>query len=137
MEYNDKVSRAIWLLEKEPPTMTKEEINKALGERVMGWFESPTKLYWWKDSEEGTAETGFCTEKSDGSVYPLWNPAERIDHAWMVEDRIKDLGLEYQYCRALIKVCNLDDISWQSQWALIHATPEQRCLAALEAKEER
>jgi len=55
--------------------MAPEEINKAVAERVMGWtIQDSRQLYYY---EPAMLITDF-------------NPAERIDHAWMVVEKMKD-----------------------------------------------
>ena len=58
--------------------------------------------------------------------------------AWLVEERIAELGLIKEYCMHLNEIANehWDAGNRQSQrWQLIHATPEDRCRAALMAAE--
>ena len=91
--------------------MTKEEINKAIAERVMGWHEHP-----------------YENDKPMQNIN-AFNPAERIDHAMMVLDKFGDWMLEkttngQYYCR----------IGWGfSEGAWATTKEEAVCLAALEA----
>jgi len=69
-----------------------------------------------------------------------WRPSTIMAWAMLVEDRIGELGLEMAYVHALIKICvtefeMLDLLGVVKAWRLIHATPEQRCLAAEKAME--
>ena len=63
-----------------------------------------------------------------------------ISAAWLVEERIAELGLIDEYCRHLNDIANA---RWDAgeklgrSWQLIHATPEDRCRAALKAVESR
>jgi hypothetical protein len=65
--------------------------------------------------------------------YSIWMAA-----AMKVEDRIAELGLQNDYIVALWANRDRSVNFWtrtnmESFWAAIHATAEQRCLAALEA----
>lgn len=71
-----------------------------------------------------------------------------IAFAWQVEDRIKELGLRDEYIDTLVVVVHnvqlgqpglnttVDHYEMTSAflWLMVHATPEQRCIAALMAK---
>ncbi len=63
-----------------------------------------------------------------------------IAAAMLVEDRIEELGLIEEYCKQLNKIAN-DTWDWRDGikdslvWQLIHASPEDRCRAALLAAE--
>ena len=58
--------------------MTREEINRAVAERVMGWeFQPPcidAPLGWWNSPDELDVDD--------------WDPYHRIEHAWMVVERV-------------------------------------------------
>lgn len=63
-----------------------------------------------------------------------FNPTTDIAAAWAVEERIVELGLTEEYCRELYTIAlKRDIVNWR--WQLIHATPEDRCRAALAAAE--
>lgn len=74
--------------------------------------------------------------------------SDEIAAAFKVEDRIAELGLHVKYLRALIDLAVLADAEWQTSeiysawlpnglWPIVHASPEQRCRAALEAVKEK
>lgn len=66
-----------------------------------------------------------------------WTPSTDISQAMMVEDKILERGLQDKYCFELSKIVtpvDKEDI-WNQRWYLIHATPQQRCQAALKAVE--
>ena len=72
-------------------------------------------------------------------VGPLehWPPySTNISAAMEVENRIAELGLENEYTIALWDAVGTGTPSSRSLWFCIHATPEQRCLAAIEASKE-
>ena len=63
-----------------------------------------------------------------------------ISEAYQMEERIAELGLIEEYCIHLNKIsnANLDELRYMIHrpplcWQLLHATPEDRCLAALKA----
>ena len=59
-----------------------------------------------------------------------------IAAAYQVEERIEELGLWRKYCWELIKIVSAKASDEMLQtWYLIHATPEDRCRAALKAVE--
>ncbi len=72
---------------------------------------------------------GMCPSVPD---YP-----NDIAAAYTMEERIEELGLVNRYCWELIKIANANDRgkdeSIRQTWGLIHATPEDRCRAALKA----
>ncbi|SPY16130.1 Uncharacterised protein [Paenibacillus polymyxa] len=53
-----------------------------------------------------------------------------ISLAWEVEEKIKKMGLHVEYCRALKQVV-VNTGEYVGLFDYIHATPEQRCKAAL------
>lgn len=63
----------------------------------------------------------------DGEV---WNPCDSIEQAFMVQERIREMGLagQYQY-ELVLSVLNRPDIRHE----LIFATPRQRVEAAVRA----
>lgn len=55
---------------------------------------------------------------------------ESISAAWEVEEKIKELRLQAKYCEALKQVV-IGTGEYVGMFDYIHATPEQRCKAAL------
>ena len=98
------------------------ELNMAVAENVMEW----PKWLW--------GSMDFC---------------EDIKATWMVEERIEELGLVHQYCINLVMVvCNYKQdyhailrmgrgLYDEQLFAIIHASPEDRCRAALKAVEDK
>ena len=71
-------------------------------------------------------------------THPSFRPSKSIAAAWLVEERIEEMGLIEEYCMHLNEIANAhwDEGKRQPQrWQLIHATPEDRCQAALMAAE--
>ncbi len=67
-----------------------------------------------------------------------WQPSTDIAAAMQVEERIKELGLIGKYCKHLNDIANAYWDAGKRQgrsWQLIHATSEDRCRAAVLAKE--
>jgi hypothetical protein len=98
--------------------MTPEQINREIAEKVMGWIQNGTAAY----SDPNNGEVWFWDE---------WNPAERIDHAWMV---VEKLGATIQVGPNHDKsVCYF----WLGNGVGAHeeadTAPMAICLAALEA----
>ena len=108
--------------------MEGKELAIAVAERVMGW----KKVSWlgeydWRD---GDGEQPYS--------FSAWKPSTDIAAAWLVEERIAELELIEEYCMALESL--LFDANWEEEsinvvWLTIHATPEDRCRAALMATE--
>lgn len=92
--------------------------------RFRDWDKCP----WWEDDE---FRRGFPCYSTDMAA------------VWAVEEHIKERGLVKEYIDALSDMLAPDDdfvsydgIEWATYdglWALIHATPQQRCTAALKA----
>lgn len=53
-----------------------------------------------------------------------------ISSAWEVEEKIKELRLQAKYCMALKQVV-IGTGEYVGMFDYVHATPEQRCIAAL------
>jgi hypothetical protein len=120
------------------------EMDALVAEKVMGWKEC--KRGW--DTEGKGHEIRMWTP--DGELLPvlylakdMWNPSTDIAAAWLVEERIAELELIDEYCFHLNAIANeyLDKIRYMIhrppvRWQLIHATPEDRCRAALMAVEK-
>jgi hypothetical protein len=111
--------------------MTPAEINALVAEKVMGWTLS-------------SAPSGLRIVAlwCDSHGQPLrreseWFPSTSIADAREIEDEIERRGLKWKYTQALVSLSLFfpevpdfvhDEDLW---WFLIHATPEQRSLAAL------
>ena len=102
--------------------MTKEEINKAIAERVMGWHESDGA--WWDNQIQLMFPVDATQWGSMGTGF--FNPAERIDHAWMVVEK-----------HSFYSVCKIDDhyfvVFDMINGPRADTAPMAICLATLEA----
>jgi len=108
--------------------LTGRELNTAVAEKLMGWKRMPVESVF----------GNFMYAPPDGSHqrWPVGVPAYSSDvaAAKQVEDRIAELGLEHEYAGALLE--QTGNTQYQSSlpvivWAIVRATPEERCRAAL------
>jgi hypothetical protein len=102
------------------------ELDDPVAEIVMGWRTSTEwRGFYWVSGENGIREA----EK------PSWRPTKDISTVWKVEERIAELQLEGQYIKALCDIVGTprDGMRFHAMddWRIVHATPEQRCKAAL------
>jgi hypothetical protein len=71
---------------------------------------------------------------------PYWSPSLDDRVARLVRNRIAELGLEFQFCRALDLFASGENGTMTKiavrghQWNALQATPRQQCIAALRAK---
>lgn len=119
-------------------------LNRAVAERVMGWKaligdaipESITSRYChdphlarvWVD---GNGKQMACWESNDMPDF-----AGDIAAAYAMEEAIPE-GKRHAYVEALTVIVEGAQRlnAWQTGWALLHATPEQRCRAAVRVME--
>ncbi|MBD0370289.1 MAG: hypothetical protein ICV60_05600 [Pyrinomonadaceae bacterium] len=65
---------------------------------------------------------------SDGII---WSPTRNIEHAFQVEDKIREQVVSSLYAQKLWKVLfPSKEFSWEKVFSVIHATSGQRCKAA-------
>lgn len=100
------------------------------------WTISSPNEWWEINIDWGTVEKNKIYDE-----VPEWEPAkepsEDIAAAWAVEEKIKERGAKMQVAYTTELILTVGS-SWK--FDLVHATPEQRCRAALKAvteKEER
>ena len=115
--------------------MTNHELNAQVAEEVMGWIvlrSGPAPLYIIELPIKANA------------WLPVPDFSGSLDAAWQMEEEIERRELRYRYAQVLYAEClELNGGNWGLGfdrgliWLLIHATPEQRCRAALEAVRER
>lgn len=118
------------------------EMDALVAERVMGWAifthnEGPNPPYWYR-------------EETDNHSFHLPIPKFSTDiaAAYAMEERIEELGLTERYIVELARIaCGYDGLPetlirlqrglYEDQiWAMVHASPADRCRAALRAVEE-
>lgn len=106
--------------------MTKEEINKAVAEKVMGWTWLEIIGGW----DPGSHILNDIKFKRD------WNPAERWDHAGMVVDKWSYYKLEKIYGDKYVAILANDlTTPWiYGPWA--DTAPMAICFASLQAVKE-
>ncbi len=115
-----------------------EALNALVAEKVLGWTH--------KAIPYSMAQPDLMVDRwslPDGRPAPLLGiglsnlPPLSTDHAAarLVEDAIERRGLELDYTQALARLVRPDDRHWavRTSWALLRATPAERCRAALEA----
>jgi hypothetical protein len=100
-------------------------INSKVAENVMGWHKNEDE-FWYDENDQAIS---YCQ---------LWNPVENFDYVFRVEEKIKEMRLEDSYVDYLEYITSegLDDFKHSPQFALLHATAEQRCNAALKSVEK-
>ncbi len=110
--------------------LTDRELDTLIAEKVMEWQRQDGYNYWMTFPAGGTFELH--------GLIATWSPSTNISDAMEVEDRIAELGLGNEYIGALRDVTGADAMSftWQQDWLIAHATPRQRCEAALAAIKE-
>ena len=118
--------------------MSDRELDVQMAE-LMGW------IYWDSDFRDYDGEypmyivlDALLLVYDEANKHREFSPSTDIAAAWLVEERIEELGLIEEYCMYLNEVANAhwDRGKRQPQrWQLIHATPEDRCRAALMAVE--
>jgi len=110
--------------------MNNRELDAAVAERVMGWVIG--------EPVSGDPD-GIPPRPSGGHFnYPVPVPSYSTDisAAYQMEERIKELGLIGEYCFYLNRIADAYWYAGEKQgrsWQLIHATPADRCRAALKA----
>lgn len=110
-----------------------------VGERLMGWTSGAYDLYCKQEETYGVGRTGFdadCPsniERSVGVVLPYYS--SDIAAAWEMEAEIERRGLIEPYGYALEDLVGCRGGPAYNMWAAAHASPLQRCQAALKAVE--
>ena len=111
---------------------------------LMGWELIPDPLYdnlgAAMNAIKPSGEKVFLwyLRKNVSSGKEPWTPSRDIAAAYLMEERIEELGLIEEYCQALEKLlfaANWEENSIFVPWLLVHASPEDRCRAALMAAE--
>ena len=88
--------------------MDNEEINEAVAVTVMGY------------------------PKPSDKIVELYSPSTNIAQAFEMEEKIKERFREDDYTKALYFLTTANDTSLVGgYWNFLHATPSQRCQAAL------
>jgi len=108
------------------------ELDACVAEAVMGWTKHGSDLF----TDEVTGQS-YELDKSYTAFVECFNPSINLSDAYEMEERIAELGLEVKYADILFDIIyptldlkRLTSIG-QFDWRLIHATPEERCKAAL------
>lgn len=129
-----------------PPPLSElsaEEINARVAEQVMGkCVHAPSTQGNDIDrTVDALMRSHVCVKckrrVSDIELYEQasFNPAEDLRYAFEVETEIERRGLEQLYAYLLTNLLGFPDEhylwTYDNLWTILHATPRQRCLAAL------
>lgn len=104
------------------------------GMRVDSFLLPPDEVAWYIDKYVITKPTDEDFQH-DGKATRVPKFSTDIGAAMQVEDRIEQIGKCREYCDALARVVGVTNLGVKDFWNLIHATPRQRCLAALATTE--
>lgn len=128
-------------------------IDKEVAEKILGWrvvyfdrFYYSPDAGWSQDGPYDTqdeckhAPVAYWQEPNGASVHEVeeFPFARSLDAVCLVEDEIERRGIGVAYIRALIDItwAGIDsydqDGRYEGAFALLRATPEQRCRAALQ-----
>jgi hypothetical protein len=130
-------------------SMTPEEINRAVAVEVMGWHMpnnpdamSKTAEIWGFTYRDGKFLKGvpFKVVRLYDHSWAHWSPTTDIAAAYEMEAEVERRGLEAEYIATLVDLCQVDsgmnfwyDPTYTVAFKIAHATPAQRCEAALAA----
>jgi len=116
------------------------ELNAQVAERVMGLGSEniARNTHYHFPGEMGR----YCGRYGYSVLLDIPDYSGSLDAAWQMEEEIERQGLHGSFVRELVWAAadSAGDFNLQSPyalWLLIHATPEQRCEAALEAVREK
>lgn len=121
---------------KQDGELTGRELDAAVAERVMGWFDL-------KFLPQPNYFIGYAPamNKDAQCAVPVPPYSSSIADAMEVENKIAELGLQTRYVLELAKIVDprnsREDKVAALWWALVHSTAEQRCRAALAARENK
>ena len=118
-----------------------DAIREQVAVRVMGWHQQEVKdenfsMMAWHEAE-GDGYMTFPVDREyhwSGTVIEPFHPECDIRAAWAMEEEIARRGFHREYGNILFK--SLRDVGGDGvAFRVAHATPEQRCRAALKAVE--
>lgn len=129
-----------------PPPLSElsaEEINARVAETIMDyrWYTAESgHVSWLFKREDRLLELGATLGKKEGARIDATGVPDyqgSIDAAFEVEAAIERRGLEQLYAYLLTNLLGFPDEhylwTYDNLWTMLHATPRQRCLAALSA----
>ena len=115
------------------------DIDERVAIEFKGWHLSPSERYW---LDAGERYTGYCTPGHGDSRNEVWRPSARIEQAWMVVEKMKEEGFQFELNNGNFPE---DGEEWFAQFetvdylrggqAFSQTAPMAICLASLEAKE--
>lgn len=96
--------------------MDEQQLAEATAVHVMGWHQNG--FYW-------TREKGIVM------LTEMWDPAKDMATAWDVEEKIEELCKTTDHLIIQRYMAELWLVVGSEGFKMVHATPEQRCKAAL------
>lgn len=114
--------------------MTPEQINREIAERIMGAHEGPPFDFSRMFSTNGSWLIHDGSRNHYVQNYSEFNPAERIDHAWMVVEKFAEYDLRKRHIKGKAKYgCAIFGKLGKEFRGEAATAPMAICLAALEA----
>ena len=111
--------------------MTDDELNAAVATKVMGW-----RVHHRNTAHYVAAKDYNWLESKVEAWIDEWRPSTSIADAWRMEERILELKLWNKYVAALLLIKlgkETPAVTLVEMFNLIHATPRERTMAAVEA----
>jgi len=109
------------------------ELDNLVAHRVMGWTLRAEDGIYVLDPKDDSIFGSMWGVSNDAPM--AWEPSENMFPTWTMEEHLLSLNLHLRYTQALCVVFlhdgPLPERDEQANWQFIHATPHQRCRAAL------
>ena len=106
------------------PTLSDATLDRVIAEKVMGWYEL-TAIGVWFDRDPR-----FAGGMAKHMANPDWSPTTRIQDAWAMEEKIKEMCKQDEYAANLMEMLNAAP-PYGRPWAMAHAAPLDRVKAAI------
>lgn len=117
--------------------MTPDEINRQVAEKVMGWgYSAWGRNHYVEIIVSSDISSGNQQDETFVMQVESWQPYTNIEQAMMMQKEIHKKGLARKYTNAFFNIIEPEGTTLPDDelvWAMIHATPQQRCEAALKA----
>lgn len=114
-----------------------KEVNALVAEKVMGWLADYDSYHHWTELGSSLPYGVLFMRLDRGhreqvTIDYVPNYSTDAGAAWEMEERIKDMDSEIvgRYILAMKGVCGYHG-KYSEMWNIIHATPLERCKAAL------
>lgn len=107
------------------PKLTDRDIVIRLATEIMGWHTITSGVCWWRGDRAMRCGTD-------------WNPLKSIADAFELEGAIPEEN-RWRYVMSLRELVapEEEEPTLKLQWLITHASPRQRCMAALSILEEK